>query len=176
MAKRRTIIRELFIILIAIFFIFESTGCETIQKKFVRKNKETKPIEKYYELEKYSREPSDVVYKRHYIYWKTWQEELINRISEDNYKKNMRCSSEIVSNLEDMQRYLVKEKAKELEPYINKMRDIAKELDNRLLGFAKKNQIKSMLEKTYREIKREFSYAKVGNYIVADTNAQPDSN
>lgn len=159
--------RSVLIGVLAVLIALDCAGCAALQRKFTRKKKETQPSV-YYELEKYTKEPNEVIYKKHYIFWKTWQEELINKMNEQNNKMNIRCATEAMTNLEDMRRLLKEEKAKEMEPYIAEIRDIKKEFENRLITVSRKNRIKSLLEKRYRKIKRDFSYKKIGNYILAD--------
>jgi len=161
-------IKMLLTIVLVVLLAFEVTGCGPLKKKFTRKKKEAAPPPVYFELEKYSKEPNAVLYRRHYIYWKTWQEELINKIAQ-GYKKDMRCSLEIISNLRDMKRLLVEEKADELQAYIEQMQEIKETLDERYITIAIKKRAKHKLERMYRAIKREFSFKSVKDYILADS-------
>jgi len=160
-------IRKILVIILIILIGLEVTGCGPLKKKFTRKKKKGTPPPVYYELEKYSKESNAVLYKRHYIYWKTWQEELINKMG-DKYKKDIRYADGIISNLRDMRRLLVKEKGDELAVFIDEMKKIKEKLNDRSLRGANKIRIKSTLEKRYRKIKREFSYTKVEDYILED--------
>lgn len=160
-------IRKILVIILVVLIGLEVTGCGPLKKKFTRKKKKEIPPPVYYELEKYSREPNIVLYKRHYIYWKTWQEELINKIG-DKYKKDIRYADGIISNLQDMRRLLVKEKGDELAVFIDEMKKIKTMLNDRSLRGANKIRIKNTLEKRYRKIKREFSYTKVEDYVLED--------
>jgi hypothetical protein len=161
-------LRKLIGTILAIALITNLCGCAALKRKFTRKKKHVKPAV-YYDLEKYAKEPNAILYKRHYVYWKTWQEELINKLSEKNFKKNISCAQGIISNLEDMKRYLVTEKAENLQPYIDEMRALQKELSGKYIGMGRQTRLRNLLEKRYRRIKREFSYTKVKDYIVPDT-------
>jgi len=160
-------IRKILVIILIVLIGLEVTGCGPLKRKFTRKKKKGTPPPVYYELEKYSREPNMVLYKRHYIYWKTWQEELINKIG-DKHKKDIRYADGIISNLQDMRRLLAKEKGHELTVFIDEMKKIKEKLNDRSLRGANKIRIKNTLEKRYRKIKREFSYTKVADYVLKD--------
>jgi hypothetical protein len=161
-------LRRLIGIVLVITFMVTVCGCAALKKKFTRKKKPQKPTV-YYDLEKYAKEPNAVLYKRHYVYWKTWQEELINKLSENNYKKNARCTQGIISNLNDMKRYLSAEKAEALQPFIDEMQGLEKELSGKYISMGRQTRLHNLLEKRYRRIKREFSYTKVKDDIVPDT-------
>ena len=81
-------------ILLAVVLINGLTGCEAMQKKFTRKNKTVvKPH--FYQLKKYTKKPSPELYKQHYAYWESWQEEMVQFIGQ-NHKKDERAIEEAI--------------------------------------------------------------------------------
>jgi uncharacterized protein YceK len=138
-------------------------GCASIQKKFTRKKKtEAKPI--------------IIIYSRTTRWCRPWSftptlhllEELAPEIIATlgkNSKKDLRCITEMVGNLQDMQRILTDEKAAELEPHIKVLQKIEEEVRSGNMTMGTKTQIMRRLEKEYALIKMGYSYNKVGPYI-----------
>ena len=81
-------------------------GCAGMQRKFARKKKQEEkslPIVTTYDYAKEQR--VDELYKKRFLFWKSWQGELIDRMG-DNYKKRTECYYELMQNLLEMQKYL----------------------------------------------------------------------
>ena len=69
--------------------------------------------------------PSDVMYKQYFIYWKSWNQELITSLNDySSYKKILDCTEQAIINLKKMATYLNEVKSKELEVYIKKTEDL----------------------------------------------------
>ena len=149
---------------VAFFLIINIAGCAGLQKKFTRKKKETVKMPRIYQVKKYDSKPTPELYKKHYVYWESFQSEMIMTLGQ-NRKKNMMCIEHILSNLIDMQNMLMPEKAAELEIHItrlSKIRDILKKED---LTTFNRNYIMMTLERESRYIKRGFVYSKVKNNL-----------
>ncbi len=139
-------------------------GCASIQKKFTRKKKTEAKPNYHHILEDHTLVPSMELYTKHYIYWKNWHREIIATLGK-NSKKDLRCITEMVGNLQDMQRILTDEKAAELEPHIKVLQKIEEEVRSGNMTMGTKTQIMRRLEKEYALIKMGYSYNKVGPYI-----------
>ncbi len=163
------LIKKMSVAVLIIFLISEAVGCGPMANKFTRKKKEKEAPPVYYELEKYTRDSNLVIYKRHYLYWKTWQEELINKLG-GNRSKDIRCIEEAISNLRDMKKVLKPEKAEGLEVHIGEMEGLKEKISAKFITLATKNRLVSVLEKKYREIKMDFSPKKVNDFILPDEN------
>jgi len=153
-------VKRIIYFIIAIFLIVNIAGCAGIQRKFTRKKKETVKMPRIYQVKKYESKPSPELYRKHYVYWESFQSELIMVLGQ-NRKKNMVCIEHILSNLNDMQNMLLPEKAAELEIHIvrlTKIRDILVKED---LTTFNRNYIMMTLERESRYIKRGFVYSKV---------------
>ena len=155
------------IFLTLIFFAASLGGCDAVQRKFTRKKKEVK-MPRFYQLKKYPKKPSPELYKQHYTYWRSWQEELIQFLGQ-NHKKDARAVEEAVGHLRDMQNILIPSKAEEMEPHVEKMEKAKDIIFRGELSFASKDYVKMMLEKEDRAIKRDFSYEKVKNSLRVST-------
>ena len=84
------------VVLVMIVLAVNLTGCEAIQRKFTRRKKDVKSPH-FYQIKKYEKKPSPLLYKQHFAYWSSWQEELIQVIGENN-KKDKRCIEEALGD------------------------------------------------------------------------------
>src|SRR3989338_3700293 len=84
-----------------LLLIFYSLGCEAFIRKFTRKpKKENMPKEEMvlapeeYKAPEMSKED---LYRQHFLFWRTWQDELIASLNkEGNHKKQIDCINEAV--------------------------------------------------------------------------------
>ncbi|MCX5679563.1 MAG: hypothetical protein NTZ95_02705 [Candidatus Omnitrophica bacterium] len=158
---------------IALFLIFNIAGCASIQKKFTRKKKEAVKMPRIYQVKKYERKPTPELYKKHYVYWESFQSEMIMVLGQNN-KKNMVCIEHILSNLRDMQNMLLPEKAAELEVHIVRLAKIKDILVKEDLTTFNRNYIMMTLERESRYIKRIFIYSKVKDSIRTSYEDEPN--
>jgi len=151
-------IRRIGVVILVLFVTMELSGCAGLKKKFTRKKKEEIVQEVYLSPEEYQKEPDEVLYKRHYLFWKTWHEDLMKNIGE-SYTTDNRCIIEIISNLEDMKKALTGKEAARLQLYIEDMKEIKGELvSRRSLTTGTKKRIGNRLRRAYREIRNQFAY------------------
>ena len=146
---------------IVILCISVAAGCAGMQRKFTRKKKEeskTLPIVTTYDYAKEQR--VDELYKKRFLFWKSWQGELIDRMN-DTYKKRIECYDELMQNLLEMQKYLNDEKYKELEAFITEIKSVDPDVKKIDLTNSEKYRIAQVLEKTKRRIDKRFSYTHV---------------
>ncbi|MCX5688043.1 MAG: hypothetical protein NTV71_05365 [Candidatus Omnitrophica bacterium] len=125
-------------------------GCASMQRKFARKKqKEEKmmPIVTTYEYP--VEERVDELYKKRFLFWKSWQGELINRM-EGTYKKREECYNESMQNLMEMQKYLNDEKCKELEGFVAEIKLLDSDVKKIDLTKSEQYRITRILEKTRR--------------------------
>ena len=156
------------VFMIMIILITSLTGCEAVQRKFTRKKTVVKTPH-FYQLKKYTKKPSPVLYKQHYSYWASWQEDMMQFLGQ-NHKRDKRSIEEAIGHLRDMQNILVPSKAEEMQPHIEKMeaaKDIILKGD---LSFADKDYVRSIIEREDRAIRREFSYSKVKDFLRKSTD------
>lgn len=162
--------------LVSLFLVFfmlaNLVGCEAVKKKFRRKKKEAVKMPRIYQVRKYEKRPTPELYKKHYAFWSSWQSELIGVIGQ-NSKKDKRCIEEIISNLEDMQNILVKEKADKLEPHIDKMMSVKDTIFRDELNPTTRDYLRRVLEREERFIKKEFVFEAVRNYIKTSFEEEP---
>ncbi len=160
MFRNRTLI-FIFILLLCISF----TGCAGLQRKFARKKKKEErpsPVITTYDYSKELR--VDELYKKHLLFWQSWQTELLGRL-DATYKKRASCYDYTVASLMEMKKYLASPKAEELDEFIKNIKSIDPVIKKKRLSKGEKNRIKSLLEKTKRQIDKRFSYSDVKDYL-----------
>ncbi len=135
--------------------------CAGVQRKLARKKKEEEkqlPIITTYDYAKERR--VDELYKKRFLFWKSWQGELIDRMG-DGYKKRTECYDELMQNLLEMRKYLNDEKYKELGIFITEIKSVDPDVKKIDLTNSEKYRIAQLLEKTKRLIDKRFSYTHV---------------
>ncbi len=137
-------------------------GCAGVERKFSRKkHKEEKNSPVVVTTYEYAKEQRvDELYKKRFLFWKSWQGELIDRMG-DGYKKRTDCYEELMQNLEEMQKYLNDEKYKELAVFIAEIKSIDPDVKKIDLTNSETYRIAQLLEKTRRLIDKRFSYSHV---------------
>ena len=140
-------------------------GCAGLERKFARKKKQEErptPIVTTYDYAKDERVGE--LYKKRFLFWKSWQGELIDRMG-DTYKKRTECYDELMQNLTEMQKYLNDEKYKELEVFITEIKSVDQDVKKIGLRGSERYRITQLLERTKRLIDKRFSYTKVKDFL-----------
>jgi hypothetical protein len=155
-------------VVLIIFAVAELSGCEAIQRKFTRKRKRTPIAPRFYQEGEVDTRPNLELYMMHYMYWKTWHEELVAKAGE-NSKRDRLATGSVLTHLEDMKKYLVEEKAAELEGYIEQVREMTR-LINSSSGSTdmKMGYLRQRMDNIRARIIRNFYYKKVMDHIKPD--------
>lgn len=144
-------------------------GCQAFARKFVRKQKAEKKEEIVLIPQEYKAEElnKDQLYRQYFLYWKSWQDELIDSLSSLglNRKKQFDCLNEAIKNLTSLKDLLRQEKQGTLDNYINEMNnlrcDIAKDKYENFIA----NHLKKA-ERLKRNIQGDFSFSKIKDYLL----------
>ena len=161
MTKRYTC-RVIFIFVLCVSL----TGCGPAWKrKFVRKRapQEIEPIF-VYQPQDYQKEPNIELYKRHFIFWKAWQEELITELG-NNRLADIRAFEEALKDLSEMKDYLNDAKAAELEVYIRKLAEFSDMYKSGEFDIVRSHQMRQGLDKLMLKIDKSFRFSKVKESI-----------
>jgi hypothetical protein len=145
-------------------------GCESLQKKFTRKKKMTGPKEEMvivprdYEANPL---PSDVRYKQYFVYWKSWNQELVTAINDQApFKKIVSCVEQAKTNLTKMVTLLKEEKAKELEVYLNQTEVLRLQIENaKTLPSSYMGNLRYTAERILSNVNRLFDMSKMREYL-----------
>ncbi len=141
------------------------TGCAGLQRKFTRKKKKDEKIGPVINTYDYAKDLRvDELYKKKFLFWRTWQGELIERM-DGLYKKRVECYDQAIMNLKEMQKYLSDPKAEDLEPFIEKVSSIDPDIRKKKLSKSEQYGMTQLLEKTKRQIDKQFSYSKVKDFL-----------
>lgn len=143
-------------------------GCEAFTRKFTRKPKKPKITEEpllTFEVYPESTYSTHEMYRDCYFIFRSWLDELINHlVSGANQKKRIECIKEAKENLLKMQSVLKEEKQKELELYIQKLKDIGDQI-RKFLSQDKLYNLKSQCIRLKTKISKSFSYSKIKDFI-----------
>ncbi|HAJ56946.1 MAG TPA: hypothetical protein DCL35_04165 [Candidatus Omnitrophica bacterium] len=158
------------VIVCAIVCIFLVTGCETLRKKFVRKRKKTESTEPMVIVPRdYSAHPfpSDVLYKQYFVYWKSWNQELVSSLIDKlSYKKILDCAQQSLVNLRKMKDLLADEKANELQVYIDRTQDLEARIEHaKNLPPSQMNMLKYDAERILSTVNRNFDSRKMKDHL-----------
>ncbi len=153
---------------ITCLLVLSLTGCDAFVRKFTRKPKREAPKEEFVlapEEYKAPQATKEELYRQYFLFWKSWQDELINSLSIDtNHKKQIYCVNEIIKNLEQMRILLNEMKQKELDIYISQIKELKDSLMEDLYGnIISKNRLTA--ERVKRGILRDFSYKKIKEFL-----------
>jgi len=161
---------KIFLLLIGLLIlVFEECGCEAFVKKFRRKPKKEEQAqeEMVFVPQEY---PSlfvnkEEAYRQYFLYWKGWQDELINALlSRTSLKKQLSCIDEAIKNLLQLKTILAEEKVKPLDAYIAELNALRNNIEQDPYS-NNTTQNRYSAEKIKRNILRDFSYHKVKNNL-----------
>jgi hypothetical protein len=148
-----------------IFALCFLTGCDAFVRKFTKKSKKTEAPQEEMVLEPQEYKPApttgEEVYRQYLLYWRSWQDELIESLLVNaNHKKQVGCAIEALKNLEDLKKTLNAQAAKKMEAYIERLKDILSAIEKDAYGSNAAAQ-RAAAERLRRDILRDFSYAKI---------------
>ena len=161
-------VRHIILIATCYLLLVSLMGCEAFVRKFTRKPKKTEVREELVLVpEEYS--ISDISleerYRQYFLFWKSWQDELIAALgSSISYKKIKGCLKEAIRNLEEMRSLLYEEKQKELDVYLERLRQLSNEISQDIYGTRLVTH-KGRAESLKRNILKDFSYSKIKNHL-----------
>ena len=158
-----------FCLLSSVFCLLISViGCESFARKFTRKSKKTgQAVEMVLTPEEYKgpNMTKEEIYRQYFLFWKSWQEELINAfVQRSSLKKRIDCGQEALKNLVNMRGLLVALAQKNLDAYIAKTRDLISDMQSDIYGSNDNRNIQKA-ERLKADIQRVFIYPKIRNYL-----------
>jgi len=152
------------------FLIFSLIGCDAFVRKFTRKSKkEELPQEEMVLSPEEYKGPNmtkEELYRQYFLYWKSWQDELIAALSYNgNYKKQLGSADEAINNLENLRSLLNLKMQKKLDAYINQLKDLRDSIKKDPYGNnVANNRLTS--ERIKMDILHDFSYRAVKDYLI----------
>lgn len=153
------------------WFLILATGCDAFVRKFTRKpKKEAMPKEEMVLVpEEYKPTlTGDQMYQQYFLFWKSWQDELIQSLSPSglsNHKKRLSCIKEAIKNLVQLRLLLNLEMQKKLDAYLNQLKDLQEAIEQDVYGQdSARNRL--IAERIKMRILRDFSYPKIKGSLV----------
>ncbi|MFC1593217.1 hypothetical protein ACFL4C_04310 [Candidatus Omnitrophota bacterium] len=145
------------------------SGCEAFSRKFTRKSKKPKVREEIVLVpEDYSSSdiPVEQRYREYFVFWKSWQEELIVNLEDtsSSYKKRKSCIHEAIKNLVNLRTFLFEEKQKDLDSYLAQLQRLQAEIKRDIYG-SNLDRHRNKAENLKRNIIRDLSYSKVKAHL-----------
>ncbi len=162
--------KKMLVLVVILSGIFMLTGCESLRKKFTRKRKSKDSQEQMIIVPRdYSAHPypSDVMYKQYFIYWKSWNQELITSLNDySTYKKIVDCVEQSIINLKKMATYLNEDKAKALEVYVKKTEDLKTQIQAaKAMPPSRMTMLRYDAERILSSVNRLFDLKKMKEYL-----------
>jgi len=152
------------------FLVFTFIGCDAFVRKFTRKPKTENAPQEEMVLAPIEYKPApttgEEVYRQYLLYWKSWQDELVESLlANASHKKQLGSASEAIKNLEALKKLLKENSQAKLEVYIQRLNGIRGSIENDLYG-NNAASLRMNAERLKRDILRDFSYAKVKNDLI----------
>ena len=161
----KTIASILFIGIVAV----NLSGCETLKKKFTRKQSAKKVTPVLVPQDYKGIYPNNVLYSNHFNYWRSWTEDLINCLdTKASNKREKLAAARAVEDLQRMQDLLTGEKKEELTKYVRFYEGVQKKVDMGQPDDAATSSIRNDLESRRRVIMRKFEPKEVKKYILKE--------
>ena len=158
------------VVILFVSSVFLLSGCETLRKKFTRKRKNKESTETVVIVPRdYSAHPfpNDVLYKQYFVYWKSWNQELVSSLSEaENYKKIDECVDQSLANMKKMQAYLKEEKGKEFEVFVKKTEVLKEEImAAKNMPPSRMNILRYSADRILSNVNRNFDLKKMKDHL-----------
>ncbi len=156
-------LKKMFLFLLVSAMVITLTGCEAFVRKFTRKSKKEAPAEEMVLVPEEYKGPNmtrEELYRQYFMFWKSWQDELIESLSRGNHKKQLECVQEAIKNLQQMRGLLAADQQKKADIYISQLQDLRDYINRDVYGVSSKGNAFTA-ERIKRNILRDLSYTKI---------------
>lgn len=158
--------KKIMMVTLLIILCTNFLGCAAFKRKFVReKKKDQRPYPVVYFKDYTENISLHELYKKHFLYWKYWEMELINALAQDNHKKQLLALNQAISNLKSIESYLVPDKQATIALRRQELEKIEPKLKQGFSTSLERLRIKEELEKHQRRLEKELMYKKMKDYI-----------
>jgi len=161
-------IKKILLILLFGFLLLDLVGCEAFTRKFTRKSKKPDQAVEMVLVPQEYKGPNmtkEELYRQHYLYWSSWQDELINAFTQKlSLKKKVDCAQEALKNLVNMKMMLVTDAQKNFDQEINKLNDLLFYIKSDIYGLNDSRNLQ-IAQRIKSSIHKNFIYPKIKNYL-----------
>jgi thiamine biosynthesis lipoprotein ApbE len=162
------VIKRILSFLLFCFLLLDLLGCEAFTRKFTRKTKKADTsVEMVLVPEEYKgpNMSKEDIYRQYYNYWSTWQDELINALTQNaSQKKKIDCAQEALKNLIKIKMMVSDEAQKNFDPAIADLNNLLAYIKSDLYG-QDDNRNRRVAEKIKTSIHDNLNYPEVKNYL-----------
>ena len=158
----------MFLLATCFFLLMVLTGCESLERKFIRKPKtyvRPSPITNFEDYT-HAMTPLDR-YRKHYVLFDYWNSELIGAFEGQgmNAKRLKRASSDALQELRILQGCLQSDLADSLGRLIEERVRLDEQIQQGTYLASQAGIIRRALERQSRDLHREFSWRKVEDHL-----------
>ncbi|MDP2927365.1 MAG: hypothetical protein Q8N80_00990 [Candidatus Omnitrophota bacterium] len=161
-------VKKILSVLLFCFLLLDLLGCEAFTRKFTRKSKKSDAmVEMVLTPEEYKgpNMTKEEIYRQYYLYWNSWQDELINALTQKaSLKKKVDCAQEALKNLVNMKMMLVADAQKNFDSEIAKLNDLLAYIKSDVYGANDSRNLR-VAERIKSNIHKGFIYPKIRNYL-----------
>jgi len=145
-------------------------GCDAFVRKFTRKSKKDRDVEQEIVLVPEEYKGPDLskpdLYRKYLMYWKSWQDELMEALLLNlSHKKKLDCAEQATKNLISLRAMLKPEKQKQLDAYINRLKELKASIQKDVYG-SNNNVNRYEARRISLDILRHFSYPDVKEDLI----------
>lgn len=152
-------------------------GCEAFVRKFTRKTKKENMAKEEMVLapEEYKgpNMTPEELYRQYFLFWKSWQDELINALNvSGNRKKQIDCANEAIKNLVNFKYVLKPEAVQIVDRHVKRLVDLKDGISADISG-ARVIFCRQEAERIRRAVLRDLSFPKIKKSLTESIN-QPN--
>ena len=161
--------RTLGLLSIVSCLLLVGTGCESFQKKFIRKSK--KPVERptpivNFQDYTHAMTPLDR-YRNHALMFDYWNGELADALgpTSSNAKRIKRASAEALQELKTLQGVLQDEQAAAMQPLVDERAHLDVQIQRETYMPSQRDQMRRDVEAQTRRMERQFSWRDMQDHL-----------
>jgi len=171
--------KRILAVMLLTIFALTASGCnyEVFNRKFVRKKKKPAGPPSIYHIEPFVKAPNAETYSNSFLFWKTWEEELLNALTPSGFPRLVNkarveeCLDNSVLSLDRMKSCLNEAKAQELAGYIQQLRKYSGISDGQDLTDMVLTRMRQDIESHKRNVQIRFCFSAVRQDIAPDAAA-----
>ncbi|PIQ90833.1 MAG: hypothetical protein COV71_02520 [Candidatus Omnitrophica bacterium CG11_big_fil_rev_8_21_14_0_20_41_12] len=161
-------IKKVFCFILFGFLLMDLVGCESFVRKFTRKSKKSDQAVEMVLVPQEYKGPNmtkEELYRQSFLYWKSWQDELINALNQKaNLKKKVDCAQQALKHLVNMKMLLLPDAQKNFDLQIAKSNELLSSMQSDVYGANDARNVRAAnLNKA--NIEKDFIYPKIKNYL-----------
>jgi len=155
-------------LIVILLLVIDLAGCDAFVRKFTRKKKNDGPQEELVLTpEEYKdTRSSEQKYRQLFMYWKAWQDELIESLlMNKSLKKRVDCAEQALKYLGEIKPLLDVKKQQELGAYLIRLADLKDMVSDDTYG-ARNHYYRLKAENLRRSVLQHFSYPDIKKSVI----------